>query len=175
MDLAVPFPSMDHERFKSRPFEPVIVCFCCQWCSYAAADLAGAMRIAYPPNIRIVLVPCTGRIDVHHLLKTLEAGADGVLVSGCLPGECHYVSGNFKAAKRVARARQILQELGENPERLGMVHNSASMGPQLARCFTEITERIRGLGPIFPSVSESSNVANSTKTKESHYGHGCQL
>ncbi|MEJ5347880.1 MAG: hydrogenase iron-sulfur subunit [Desulfosoma sp.] len=149
MDLAAPFASVDQEPFHLQPFEPVIVCFCCQWCSYAAADLAGAMRLNYPPNIRIVLVPCTGRIDVLHLLKTLEAGVDGVLVSGCLPGECHYVSGNLKAAKRVARARQILEELGENPERIGMVHNSASMGPQLARCFTEMVERIKRLGPIF--------------------------
>ncbi len=152
MDLAASFPGIDQETFHGQPFEPVIVCFCCQWCSYAAADLAGAMRLSYPPNIRIVLVPCTGRVDVHHLLKTLEAGVDGVLVSGCLPGECHYVSGNLKAAKRVARARQILEELGENPERISMVHNSASMGPQLARCFTEMTEGIRRIGPIFPSI-----------------------
>ncbi|SMC22568.1 F420-non-reducing hydrogenase subunit D [Desulfacinum hydrothermale DSM 13146] len=131
-------------------FEPLVVCFCCQWCSYAAADMAGAMRLSYPPNVRIVLVPCTGRVQEEHLLAALEAGVDGVLVSGCLPGQCHYVNGNRKAEKRVARARAILEEIGEDPERIGMVHNAASMGPQLARCFRDTTERLRALGPIFP-------------------------
>jgi len=112
--------------------------------------MAGALRVSYPANVRIVLVPCTGRMDVGHLLAALEAGVDGVLVSGCLPGQCHYVDGNRKAAKRVERARAILEEIGVSPERIAMVHNAASMGPQLARCFSEMTQRIRTLGPIFP-------------------------
>lgn len=135
-------------------FEPRIILFCCQWCSYTAADLAGAMRLSYPPNIYIVRVPCTGRVDVVHLLRPLEEGADGVYVSGCLPGECHYVSGNLKAAKRVARVQRLLEELGVEPERVGMVYNSASMGPQFAQCCRDLTDRIRALGPMYPSVSE---------------------
>ncbi len=136
----------------TQDFEPRILLYCCQWCSYTAADLAGAMRLSYPPNVYIVRVPCTGRVDMLHLLKPLEEGADAVYVSGCLPGECHYVSGNLKAAKRVARVQKILQELGIDPERVGMVYNSASMGPQFAQCCRDITERIRALGPLYGSA-----------------------
>ncbi len=135
-------------------FEPKILLYCCQWCSYTAADLAGAMRLSYPPNIYIVRVPCMGRVDVVHLLKPLEQGADAVYVSGCLPGECHYISGNLKAAKRVARVQKLLEALGVEPERVGMVYNSASMGPQFAQCCRDITDRIRALGPLYPSLCE---------------------
>lgn len=138
---------------KAQDFQPKIILYCCQWCSYTAADLAGAMRLSYPSNVYIVRVPCTGRVDVLHLLKPLEEGADAVYVSGCLPGECHYVSGNLKAAKRAARARKILEELGVEPDRVGMVYNSASMGPQFAQCCRDITERIRALGPLYGSSS----------------------
>ncbi|MGQ9483608.1 MAG: hydrogenase iron-sulfur subunit [Desulfosoma sp.] len=107
------------------------------------------MRLPYPTNVRIVQVPCTGRVDVLHLLKPLEQGADGVYVSGCLPGECHYISGNLKAAKRVARVQKLIEALGVEPERVGIVYNSASMGPQFAQCCRDITERLRALGPIY--------------------------
>lgn len=140
------------------PFEPIIILYCCQWCSYAAADLAGAMRLSYPPNVRIVQVPCTGRVDVLHLLKPLEHGADGVYVSGCLPGECHYVSGNLKAAKRVARVQKLLEEIGVESERVGMVYNSASMGPQFAQCCRDITQRLRALGPMDAKAEETIGV-----------------
>ncbi|ROQ93203.1 hydrogenase iron-sulfur subunit [Desulfosoma caldarium] len=133
-------------------FEPVVILYCCQWCSYAAADLAGAMRLSYPPNVRIVQVPCTGRVDILHLLKPLEHGADGVYVSGCLPGECHYVSGNLKAAKRVAQVQKILESVGVERDRVGIVYNSASMGPQFAQCCRDITERVRAMGPMFAGV-----------------------
>lgn len=129
-------------------FEPKIVVFCCQWCSYAAADLAGSMRLQYPAHIRIVKVPCTGRVDILHILKALEYGADGVFLSGCLPHECHYLEGNFWALSRVQRVKRILQGIGVAPERVEMYFNSAGMGPQFAQCCREFTDRIKKLGPL---------------------------
>ncbi len=129
-------------------FEPKIICFCCQWCSYAAADLAGSMRLQYPTNIRIIKVPCTGRVDILHILRAFECGADGVFVSGCLPGDCHYATGNYWAINRVLRVRNILQGIGVEPERAEMYHNSAGMGPQFAQTCRDFTARIRRLGPL---------------------------
>jgi F420-non-reducing hydrogenase iron-sulfur subunit len=129
-------------------FEPKIIVFCCQWCSYAAADLAGSMRLQYPPNIRIIKIPCTGRVDVLHLLQALEYGADGVFVSGCLPGDCHYLTGNYWAINRVKRVKKILQGIGLEPDRVEMYFNSAGMGPQFAQCCRDFTDRIRQLGPL---------------------------
>ena len=130
-------------------FEPVILPFCCRWCSYAAADLAGSMRIQYPPNVRIVMVPCTGRVDIVHLLHTLEKGADGLFISGCLPGDCHYNSGNMRATKRVAVVKDILERIGFEPERVEIYYNSSAMGPQFAQSCAEFTQRIKGLGPKY--------------------------
>ncbi|MGC8494448.1 MAG: hydrogenase iron-sulfur subunit [Syntrophobacteraceae bacterium] len=128
-------------------FDPVIVCFCCQWCSYAAADLAGSMRLQYPANVKIIKVPCTGRVDVISLLRAIEEGADGVFVSGCLLGDCHYISGNQRATKRVAYAKKLVETFGMNPQRVEMYYNSSAMGPQFAQCCKEFTDRIRELGP----------------------------
>lgn len=129
-------------------FDPKIVVFCCQWCSYAAADLAGSMRLQYPANIRIVKVTCTGRVDILHILQALEYGADGVFLSGCLPGECHYQSGNLWALSRVRRVKEILRAVGISPDRVEMYFNSAGMGPQFAQCCREFTARIKQLGPL---------------------------
>lgn len=131
-------------------FDPKIVVFCCQWCSYAAADLAGSMRLQYPANIRIVKVTCTGRVDILHILQALEYGADGVFLSGCLPGECHYQSGNLWALSRVRRVKEILRAVGISPDRVEMYFNSAGMGPQFAQCCREFTARIKQLGPLAP-------------------------
>ena len=128
-------------------FEPVIVAYCCKWCSYAAADLAGNMRIQYPANVRIVRVPCTGRVDILHLLQTFEFGADGVFISGCLPGDCHYLAGNDKAQRRVNYTKKLLEDIGVEPERLEMFYNSAAMGPQFAKTCIDFTDRIKTLGP----------------------------
>lgn len=128
-------------------YSPKVVGFLCRWCSYTGADLAGAMRIQYPPNIRIIMVPCTGRVDILHLLQTFEAGADAVFVSGCHEGDCHYVSGNLYARKRVERLKEILKEVGLEPERVDMFHVSASEGPQFAAIAREMTERAYRLGP----------------------------
>jgi len=133
----------------NQEFEPVILAFCCRWCSYAAADLADSMRIQYPPNVRIVMVPCTGRVDLLHLLHALEKGVDGVFVSGCLMGDCHYISGNAKATKRVAYVKKILEDIGIEPERVETYYTSSAMGPQFAKSCTEFTERIKHLGPIY--------------------------
>lgn len=126
---------------------PKVVGFLCQWCSYNGADLAGAMRLQYPPEIRIILVPCTGRVDILHLLQAFEIGADTVFVSGCHAGDCHYLAGNFHARKRVGRAKGILQKVGLNPDRLEMFQVSASEGPKFAAVAQEMTDRAYKLGP----------------------------
>lgn len=128
-------------------FEPVIVAFCCHYCAYTAADLAGTMRLQYPPNVRIIRIPCTGKVDVLFLLKAFEEGADGVYVAGCLEGDCHFLKGNLRAKKRVALAKGILEEVGIGAERLEMYNMSAAMGPRFAEVAREMTEKIRKLGP----------------------------
>ncbi len=131
----------------SDSFEPKIVAFCCNYCAYAAADLAGSMRLQYPPNIRIIRLPCSGKADNQAILDAFLEGADGVLVIGCEEGDCHFIGGNFKAKKRVNFAKNMLKECGIEPERLEFRNNSAASGPQLATLFTEMTERVRELGP----------------------------
>ncbi|MBI4795014.1 MAG: hydrogenase iron-sulfur subunit [Deltaproteobacteria bacterium] len=128
-------------------YSPKVVGFLCRWCSYTGADLAGAMRLQYPPEIRIIMAPCTGKIDILFLLQAFEAGADAVFVSGCHEGDCHYVSGNLYARKRVERMKEILKEVGLEPERVEMFHVSASEGPQFAAIAREMTERAYRLGP----------------------------
>ncbi len=130
-------------------FEPRILAICCQWCSYAAADLAGAMRLQYPTGIRILRVPCTGRVDILHMLKPFEEGADGVFLSGCLLDDCHYKNGNYKAARRVRTAKKLLASTGLEPERLEMFYNSSAMGPQFAQTCRDFNQRITELGPAF--------------------------
>jgi F420-non-reducing hydrogenase iron-sulfur subunit len=128
-------------------FEPEILAFCCKYCAYAAADLAGSMRLPYPASIRIVQVPCTGRVDVLHILRAIENGADGVYIAGCLEGECHFLGGNLKARKRVELVRKSLQDIGMEPERVRMYNLSSAMGPRFAEIAREMTESIRQLGP----------------------------
>jgi coenzyme F420-reducing hydrogenase delta subunit len=128
-------------------FEPVIVAFCCHYCAYTAADMAGSMRLSYPANVKIVRVPCSGKVDTIHMLKALEKGADGVLVAGCLDGDCHFKNGNTKAARRVTFVQELLQEIGLEPERLCMTTMSAGMGPRFAQTAAEFTEKIRQMGP----------------------------
>ncbi|MDR3203903.1 MAG: hydrogenase iron-sulfur subunit [Deltaproteobacteria bacterium] len=131
----------------SDEFEPRIIAFCCQYCSYSAADMAGSMRLQYPTNVEIVLIPCTGRFDVILALKAFESGADGVYVAGCLEGNCHFVDGNIRAKKRVAYLANELKKIGIEPERIAMYNLSASMGPRFAEIVTEFTDNIKALGP----------------------------
>lgn len=105
------------------------------------------MRLNYPPNVRIVVVPCTGRVDMIHLLRAIEQGADGVYVAGCMEGECHFVNGNLKARRRVEAVKNLLREIGIEPDRVEMFNVSASDGPRFAAVAREMTERVRGLGP----------------------------
>lgn len=128
-------------------YTPKIIGFCCRWCSYAGADLAGAMRLQYPPTIRIIMVPCTGRVDILHLLTAFEVGADAVFLSGCHEGDCHYLRGNIQAKKRVARVKDVLAQVGLEPERLEMFHVSSGEGPKFAALAKEMTERALRLGP----------------------------
>lgn len=131
----------------SSDYYPKVLALCCRWCSYSGADLAGAMRIQYPPAVRILMVPCTGRVDILHILKAFEAGWDAVFVSGCHEGDCHYLSGNIQARKRVVRVKKVLADSGWDPERLEMFHVASSEGPKFARVATEMTERALKLGP----------------------------
>jgi F420-non-reducing hydrogenase iron-sulfur subunit len=120
---------------------------CCRWCSYAGADLAGSMRLQYPPEIRILLVPCTGRVEILHLLKAFELGYDAVFVSGCHEGDCHYLAGNIRAKKRVAKLKKDLVAMGIEPERLEMFHVSSGEGPKFAQVCRDMVERATQLGP----------------------------
>lgn len=131
----------------SSAFEPDILVFACHYCAYAAADLAGVLRLDYPPNIRIIKLPCTGKLEVIHLLRALEAGADGVYAAGCMEGECHFLKGNLWARKRVEHVKRLLTELGLEPERVEMYNMSSAMGARFAEVAREFTERIRALGP----------------------------
>ena len=128
-------------------FEPKIVAFCCNFCAFAAADLAGAMRVQYPPNVRIIRLPCTGKVDAIHLMKAFEDGADGVFVAGCMEGECHFLEGNLRAKKRVAYTKKLLEEVGTDPNRVEMFNLSSAMGGRFAEIVEEMTLRIKELGP----------------------------
>ncbi|HIJ57293.1 MAG TPA: hydrogenase iron-sulfur subunit [Deltaproteobacteria bacterium] len=128
-------------------FEPQIVAFCCKYCAYAAADLAGSMRLSYPPNVKVIQLPCTGRVDILHLLKAVEDGADGVYVAGCLEGECHFLKGNLRARKKVNYVKKTLEEIGIEPERVEMFNLSSAMGSRFAEIANEMTQRIKDLGP----------------------------
>ena len=128
-------------------FQPQIVAFCCRYCAYAAADLAGGLRLQYPPSIKVIELPCTGKLDVIHLLRAFEDGADGVLVAGCLEGDCHYLEGNLNARRRVEYAQRLLAQTGLEAERLQMLNLSSAMAQRFAEAATAMHERIIALGP----------------------------
>ncbi len=128
-------------------FNPKIVAFCCYYCAYSAADLAGSLRLQYPPTVRMIEQPCSGKVDIRLLLEAFEDGADGVYVAGCLEGDCHFLKGNIRAKKRVNAAKKILDKIGIGGERLEMFNLSGSMGPRFAEIATEMTNRILELGP----------------------------
>jgi len=129
-------------------FQPKIIAFLCNWCSYAGADLAGTSRTQYPPNVRIIRVPCSGRVDPLFALKAFQDGADGVMVLGCHPGDCHYQQGNYFAQRRYALMHRLLEFTGVEPERLFVDWVSASEGRKFAQVVTDFTERVRALGPV---------------------------
>ena len=135
-------------------WEPKIVAFLCTWCSYAGADLAGVSRLQYPPSIRIVKVPCSGRVSPNLILDALRMGADGVLVSGCHPGDCHYISGNLHARRRFGLFKELLEFVGLEPGRVNFTWVSASEGEQFAQVVREVTERVKRLGPASRLVKQ---------------------
>ena len=129
-----------------KEFEPVIVGFFCNWCTATAADLAGTSRMQYPPNIRPIRVRCSGSVDPVYILRALLSGADGVVVGGCPPGDCHYVSGNFKARRRMSVLKTILEKLGLE-DRVWIKWISAAEGAKFARVMNEVTQEVKKLGP----------------------------
>ena len=134
---------------KKEGFEPNLLVFCCNWCSYAGADLAGVSRFQYPPNIRIIRVMCSGRVDPSFVLKALKNGVDGVLVSGCHIGDCHYITGNEYTQERFERLHNILiKQLGVDPKRVRLEWVSASEGKRFSEVITEFTNQIKELGPL---------------------------
>jgi coenzyme F420-reducing hydrogenase delta subunit len=128
-------------------FEPVIVAFCCNWCAYAGADLAGTSRFEYPTNVRIIRVMCSGRIDPTFILSAFRWGADGVLVAGCHPGDCHYVKGNYAMEKRFNFVKEVLNHLGIEPDRFVLEWVSAGEGAKFAALIRDVTRQIKDLGP----------------------------
>ncbi len=128
-------------------FEPKIVAFCCHYCAYASADLAGSMRLQYPAGVRIIRTPCTGRLEVEYYMKSIENGADGVLIAGCLEGGCHFIDGNLYARKRVNAVREMLEECGIDKERLRMINVSAAMAVNLVEEMFDMVDKIKALGP----------------------------
>jgi len=129
-------------------FKPRIVAFLCNWCSYAGADLAGISRIQYRPNVRVIRVMCSGRIDPIFVLKSLQQGADGVLIAGCHPGECHYAEGNYFARRRFTLMKKLIEFAGIDPRRLRLEWVSASEGKKFADVINEMTEDLENMGSI---------------------------
>ena len=128
-------------------FEPTIVAFFCNWCTYTAADLAGTSRLSYPSNIKIIRMMCSGMVDPKFVIKALLEGADGVLISRCNPGDCHYINGNFKARRRIKLLKEILPQFGFEPERLRLTWIGASDGIEFAEIMRELVKELKELGP----------------------------
>ena len=132
---------------KDESFEPTIVAFLCNWCTFTAADLAGTSRLVYPANVRIIRMMCSGMVDPKYVLKAFLEGADGVLIGGCWPGDCHYINGNLKARRRVALLEEMLATFGIGKDRLWLRLIAASEGNMFAETIEEMTEHLRELGP----------------------------
>lgn len=140
-------------------FEPRIVAFFCNWCTYTASDLAGTARMTYAPNVRAVRVMCSGRVDPQFVLAAFREGADGVLIGGCHPGDCHYQEGNYKCLRRFHALRKLLAQFGIAPERLRLEWISASEGEKVQRVINEMVQEIKRLGPLPPVLSQEESQA----------------
>lgn len=137
------------------PFEPTIIAFVCNWCTYTAADLAGTARMIQSPRVRLVRMMCTGMVDPKYVIKALLSGADAVLISGCHPGDCHYINGNYKARRRVKLLSEILTTFGFDPRRLKLTWVGASEGNEFAETVNHLVEEIRALGPAETTAIEA--------------------
>jgi coenzyme F420-reducing hydrogenase delta subunit len=131
----------------SGEFQPKILVFCCNWCSYAGADLAGVSRLQMPPNFRVIRVMCSGRVDPEHLLKAFSIGADGILVAGCHPADCHYIGGNYRTRRRIPLLKIMISQFGLEPSRLQLEWISASEGERFQQTISNFIEHIQKLGP----------------------------
>lgn len=156
---------------ENNPFEPVIIGFTCNWCSYRAADMAGTARMKYAPNVRLIRLMCSGRLDPTFVFKAFANGADGVLVSGCHPGDCHYLNQNYKMLRRFHLMRRVLAQLGIEPARLKLLWASAAEGAIFAEEVNKFTEEVRALGPLNwgksnGAVSAASTVSNPSSEAE---------
>ncbi|MDD5448513.1 MAG: hydrogenase iron-sulfur subunit [Actinomycetota bacterium] len=132
----------------SDEFEPTIIAFLCNWCSYAGADLAGTSRIHYPPNVKIIRVMCSGRVNPLFLMNALQQGADGVLISGCHPGDCHYLEGNYYSRRRFVLMHRLLEHIGVHPNRVHMSWVSASEGEKFKEVVSEVRDKVKEIGPM---------------------------
>jgi coenzyme F420-reducing hydrogenase delta subunit len=139
--------------------EPTIVAFLCNWCSYAGADLAGVSRLQYPANVRVIRVPCSGRVDPLYIIKALQEGADGVLVAGCHPGDCHYISGNMVARRKFAMLRSFLEYIGIEPERVQFSWVSASEGGRFAALIEKVVADVNKLKTAKKLVKENKSTS----------------
>ena len=148
-------------------FEPLIVTFCCNWCSYAGADNAGVGRRQMPPNFRIIRTMCSARIDPEFILRALSKGADGVMVLGCHPADCHYIGGNYRARRRIALLRLVLEQYGFDPKRLKLEWVSASEGEKFQKTVTDFVDVIKALGPTpVKSKKQKDMLTNAVAIKE---------
>jgi coenzyme F420-reducing hydrogenase delta subunit len=163
---------MNRESVKQETSNLQIVAFCCRHCAYSAAELAGGGRMSYPPAVKIVEMPCTGRASVLEILHALEKGADGVAVAGCLPGTCHYIQGNIHASKRVEHAAGLLGEIGLEPRRVRMINVSAAMGEQFVIEVTNFVEAIEALGPS-PLSGEAGKPGTQKESDLKEASHDC--
>lgn len=135
------------DKIEDQEWRPKIVAFLCNWCSYAGADLAGVSRMQYAPDIRVIRVPCSGRINPMYIISALHRGADGVLVSGCHPGDCHYISGNLVAKRKFSMLKKFLAHVGIEPERVQFSWVSASEGARFASLVEKVVEDVKRIGP----------------------------
>jgi F420-non-reducing hydrogenase iron-sulfur subunit len=153
-------------------FEPKIIVFNCNWCSYAGADLAGTSRLQYAPNIRIVRVMCSGRVEPYFVLEALRAGADGVLILGCHPGECHYLEGNYRTVARMALLKKMLAQFGVEDDRMRLDWVSASEGVRFAAVVNQMTEAVRALGPFQWNDDDYASPTISGQAPREEVAHG---
>jgi coenzyme F420-reducing hydrogenase delta subunit len=169
---------MSDPEKKPEPGQPVILAFCCHYCAYAAADLAGTMRLQYPGTVRVLRLPCTGKIEVNYILAAFERGVDAVFVAGCLEGGCHYQEGNLRARRRVERAKQMLAEIGIEPERLDMFNLSSAEGTRFAEIVNEMSARVAKMGPSplrgKGNIPSFENVVPCTPQCTSEKCHDCR-
>jgi coenzyme F420-reducing hydrogenase delta subunit len=155
-------------------WEPNLVGFLCKWCSYAGADLAGSSRMEYPPNLKVVRLPCSGRIDPLFILKAFQQGADGVLVSGCHPGDCHYSKGNYYARRRMTLLKRLLEFLGYHPKRFRLEWVSAAEAREFAEVVTNMAAEVKALGPAAPAASSGMEQLSALFAADEHNSIGGQ-